>query len=58
MPQVFDPDCVASKPYKTGSYSMLGPLQDRELTDLGTEPYQEFLTLILNPRIAFLYGYF
>ena len=25
--------------------------------DLGTEPYQEFLTLILKPRIAFLCGY-
>ena len=29
----------------------------RELTDLGTEPYEEFLTLILKPRIAFLCGY-
>ena len=31
---------------------MLGPLPARELTDLGTEPYQEFLSLILKPRIA------
>ena len=36
---------------------MLGPLPARELTDLATEPYQEFLTLILRPRIAFLCGY-
>ena len=36
---------------------MLGPLPARDLTDLGTEPYQEFLTLILKPRIAFLCGY-
>ena len=38
-----------------GSTSVLGSLQPRYLSDLGTEPYQEFLTLILKPRIAFLY---
>ena len=39
-----------------GMVSVLVLLPARELTDLGTEPYQEFLTLILKPRIAFLYG--
>ena len=36
---------------------MLGPLPARELTDLGIEPYQEFLTLILKPQIALLSCY-
>ena len=36
---------------------MLGPLKARELTDLGTDRYQEFLTLILKPRIAFFCVY-
>ena len=36
---------------------MLVVLPARELTDLGTDPYQEFLTLILEPRISFLCGY-
>ena len=40
-----------------GKYSVLPPFPARYLTDLGTEPYQEFLTLILKPRIAFLSSY-
>ena len=46
--------CVSGVLIDFGRYSVLGPLQARELTDLGTEPYQEFLTLILKPRIAFV----
>ena len=42
---------------KNRSTSVLGPLPARYLTDLGAEPYQEFLTLIINPRIAFFCGY-
>ena len=33
--------------------SVLVVLPTRELTDWGTEPYQEFLTLTLKLRIAF-----
>ena len=31
-----------------GITSVLGPSQDRCLTDLGKEPYQEFLTLLIK----------
>lgn len=35
-------------------YSVLQPLPDRYLTDLGTDPCQEFLTMTLKSRKAFL----
>ena len=38
-------------------YSVLSPFPTREITDLSTEPCQEFLTLILKPQIAFLCSY-
>ena len=40
-----------------GMVSVLVILPARELTDLGTEPYLEFVTLVLKPQIAFLCGY-
>ena len=36
--------------------SVLVLLPARELTDLGTEPYQETLTLILKPQSAVFLG--
>ena len=42
---------------ENGKYSVMRPFPVRYLIDLGAEPYQEFLTLILKPRIAFPCGY-
>ena len=50
--EIFDCSCFKA----IGSTSVLGPLLACYLTDLGTEPYQELLTLILKPRIALLCG--